>query len=50
MNKKKHYNFRMDADLHEALDTLCKQHPEINKSRLVNTAIREYLNKYKINK
>jgi len=50
MKKKKHYNFRMDEDLHETLDALCKQRPEITKSRLVNTAIRQYLDNYKINK
>lgn len=40
----------MDYDIYEDLDNLCKKHPEITKSRLVNTAIRQYLDNYKINK
>lgn len=35
----------MDEDLHDTLNNLCKKHPEITKSRLVNTAIRQFIKK-----
>ena len=42
MNKK-HYNFRMDMSLHNKLDQICKKNPMLTKTKIVHTAIKEFL-------
>lgn len=40
---KKLYNFRLDIDLSDLLDEIILKNPEMTKSKIVNTAIRQYI-------
>lgn len=47
---KKFYNFRLDLDLSDLLDEIISKNPEMTKSKIVNTAIRQYIesNKHRL--
>jgi metal-responsive CopG/Arc/MetJ family transcriptional regulator len=47
--QKKHYTFKIELDLLEEIEKVCKKNPFIIRSGLINEAIKEYLknNKHK---